>query len=506
MIVVGAGTAGCALAARLSEDADRRVLLVEAGPAPASSAGFAPELLDASGVRAAASNSGYTWSYPAHLTDRHPHVITRGRVLGGSSTVNGGYFVRATRADFAAWSADGRDAWSHDSVLPLLCALEHDLDYGRTALHGDAGPIPVRRPTLDSPSAAAFAAAADELGIPTEPDKNGDAARPGFGPVPVNALDGVRWNTGLAYLLPALARPNLDVLADSAARRVVVERGRAVGVEVATGGRVTVWRGAEIVLCAGAIGSAHLLLLSGVGPAADLTRVDVPVVLDAPGVGARFDDHPQVVLEWLPKAPQAPPPGQWLAGAVNLDELPGGSLEILQSSAPMSTVVTGVAAPPLAPLPLLVSVQQRAPRGVVRLVSADASTPPAVEHHYLGDGPARQALRAVVRLAADLLQTRAWSAVSAGVVNLDREVVRDDAALDAWIHARLGTSAHTCGTAPFGYAADPGAVVDQHGRVHGVDALRVADTSILPTAPTRGPAATAVLIGELIAAAMRRGT
>ncbi|WP_371658530.1 mycofactocin system GMC family oxidoreductase MftG [Streptomyces sp. NBC_00280] len=500
VIVIGAGGSGAPLAARLTEDPDRTVLVLESGPVPRQLSAFPAELLDARLVPGSRPGNPAVQPYPAHLTPRRPYTVVRGRFLGGSTTVNGGYFVRARREDFDRWSAAGGAAWSYDGVLPFLRALETDLDHGADASHGAAGPVRVRRTDLRHPAATAFRDAAHHLGFPPEPDKNAQQ-EPGFGPVPCNAVDGLRLNTGVSYLLPALERPNLTVRGGSTVHRIVVERGRATGVVVERDGRREVMDCGEVVLCAGALRSPQLLHLSGVGPRRDLDRLGIPVVRDAPSVGVRFGDHPQVVLEWTPRSPLPEPAGSWLGGGLHLpssDGLhPGGDLEILQSLVPLSALVGGTVTAPGAPLAFLVSVQSPGLGGRIRTLSADPAVPPSLDHNYLRTPEDRRRMREAVRTTAALLATPAFDKVSAGPVEPGPEILDDDRSLDAWIHSHLGTSHHTCATVPMGPAVDP------YGRVHGIHGLRVADTSILPSTPLRGPAATAVLIGELIADAMR---
>ncbi|MGW1028914.1 mycofactocin dehydrogenase MftG [Streptomyces sp. NPDC002577] len=514
VVVVGAGAAGAVLAARLTEDPDRSVLLLEAGPIPHGSAGFDPALLDARAVPGAQPNHPATTAYPVRLAPERPWTVPRGCVLGGSTTVNGGYFVRARREDFDRWAAAGNPAWAYDRVLPFLRALENDLDFGPSELHGSQGPMRIRRSRLEHPAAAAFRDAAHVLGFPADPDKN-DQVSPGFGPVPSNSVDGVRRNTGLSYLPPdVLDRPNLSVLGDCRARRVVVEYGRAVGVVVERDGRRSTVDAGTVVLSTGAFATPHLLQLSGIGPRADLERLGIPVLQDAPAVGARFSDHPQVVLDWTPQEDLGEPADSWLGGCLHLTstvrtpESPGaetGDLEILQSLVPMAGLVGGAVSVPGAPLSFLVSAQTPRRTGRLRLQSADPATPPSIDYGYLSTPDDHRLLRKAVRVTAALLDTPPFAGISFGLLDPGPEILGADRALDRWIGDHLGTAQHTCGTVPMGPADDPEhAAVDQFGRVHGVRGLRVADTSILPDTPHRGPAATAVLIGELIADAIRR--
>ena len=489
VVVVGAGTSGCALAARLAE-AGRTVLLLEAGPGES-----VPESADATTMRAAVPGSPAAVEVPAELTATVSRSVVRGRGVGGSSAVNGSYFIRATPADCDGW---GVPEWSWDAVLPAFRRLETDLDYGDLPLHGNAGPVPVQRPRGGHPLADAFAAAAAELGFPDEPDKNADGP-PGYGPVPLNVSGGVRVNAAMAYLSPRRGLRGLTVRGGVHVRRVMIERGRAVGVETPDG----IVRAAEVVLSAGAVGSPHLLLLSGVGPAGQLRSAGIPVAADLPGVGSDFTDHPNVYVGYRPARPLPLPPGglplHGVLHATSAGSSVPGDLEILPWLTPFSAITGGPGGDELA---VGVGLQRGRSRGRLILAGGDPLTQPRLEYGYLADDDDRRRLREGVRLTVELLRSRAFGALVAGRSGPPDDVLDRDAELDAWIRFHLGTAVHLAGTARMGPHSDPGAVVDQRLRVRGVEGLRVVDTSVMPQVTTRGPAATAVMIGERAAELM----
>jgi predicted dehydrogenase (TIGR03970 family) len=506
VVVVGGGAAGAVVASRLSADPSVRVLLLEAGPAPDRLGAFPARLLDAGTVQGADPDHPENWAFPAMLTPDRPYSIARGRILGGSTTINGGYFLRARHSDLERWARRGGAAWSPDRMLELYRRSETDLDFGESSIHGGSGPILVKRPPLDDAISAAFVAAANADGWASLADAAAENP-PGVGAVPQNVAHGIRQNSALAYLLPVLHRPNLAVRGDIRVLRVLASAGRVTGVEVEREGVVETIASGLVVLCAGAFSSPHLLQVSGIGPADRLREAGVEVLLDAPGVGASFSDHPQIAVSWLPRP-----------GAVDLD-LPRimaarlalrssdeseQDLELLPMLKP-TTALLGHAVSEHDGVDVLVSLLRARSRGSIALSSPDVRVAPDIRYHYLVDEDDRRRLRLGVRLAARLLGSAEFAPLTAGFADGLEPALATDSGLDEWIGRRIGTSVHASGSAPMGPATDTFAVVDPSGCVHGITGLRIADTSILPDAPTGGPSATAVLLGELVSDAIRTG-
>ncbi|HXZ68916.1 MAG TPA: choline dehydrogenase [Alphaproteobacteria bacterium] len=521
-IIVGAGSAGCVLANRLSADLNNRVLLVEAGPSDWNPVFRIPIMAG----RLFLGSYG-NWSY---ITEPEPHLNgrripwPRGRVLGGSSAINGMIYTRGNAADYDGWAQLGLRAWSFERVLPYFKRSEAHLTSADDH-HGADGLLPVGKLMSPNPLFAAFVEAGQQAGLPYNDDFNG-AAQEGVGRYDYNVKNGERWSSARSFLEPARARRNLKVVTGAQLRRINLDKGRAVGVSIERGQTEDYFAEREVILSCGAVGSPMALMLSGIGNADDLRKLGIAPIVDLKAVGENLQDHLQVVVAHrsltpdetyddcrfdragarmlqamvFKSGPFARMPHEGGAFLRSSENVASPDLQIHFVAGGLARIRHPFARP--APVPgrhdgytFTGSICQLRPesRGRITLASADYRAKPKIEANYLSSEHDRRVMRTAVKLMREIFAQKAFDA-HRGAELAPGPNVKTDAEIDAYVAQAASTVFHPVGTCRMGM--DEASVVDEELRVRGVSGLRVVDASIMPRLVSSNTHAPTVMIAE----------